>query len=248
MSTNPSKFFATEREADTLIASPIRGMGSLAGPEFIEDRTALIEEIRHPDVRCVVVDFSNVDYFGSLLLDTLCMAWKHARERGAGMALCNLSPAGQEILQKSKLNMLWPVYPTREQAVNGLRAAASAPAQLGAGAAKSPAPTWTDMSSRLQVLETGPVVVIGFGGRDLPPEHALGRYLGELGELIDSTGCRELAFEMQGINMIPSGFLGVIASVAKRGVAISVRHPSTDVREVLELTHFDRIIKIDPPE
>jgi anti-sigma B factor antagonist len=248
MSTNPTKFFATEREADTLIASPVRGMGSLAGPEFLEDRTALIEEIRHPEVRGVVIDFSNVDYFGSLLLDTLCMAWKHARQHGAGMVLCNLSPGGQEILQKSKLNMLWPVYPSREQAVAGLRAAANGPGAVARTAANNPAPAWTDLSSRLQVLETGSVVVVGFGGRDLPPEHALGRYLGELGELIDSTGCRELAFEMQGINMIPSGFLGVIASVAKRGVSVSVRHPSTDVREVLELTHFDRIIKIDPPE
>jgi anti-anti-sigma regulatory factor len=45
---------------------------------------------------------------------------------------------------------------------------------------------------------------------------------------------------------VPSGFLGVIASITKRGVAVSVRHPSADVRDVLELTHFDQIIKIDP--
>jgi anti-sigma B factor antagonist len=241
-----SKFFATERQGDTLIARPVHGVSSLAGPEFIEDRTALIEEIRHPDVRSVVIDFANVDYFGSLLLDTLCMAWKHVRERGAGMALCNLSPGGYELLQKSKLNLLWPVYPTREQAIGELRAAVSGPRSAARSRDRSGAPAWTDLSSRLQVLESGPVVVVGFGNHDLPPEHALGRYLGELGELIDSTGCRELAFEMQGINIIPSGFLGVIASIAKRGVAVSVRHPSADVREVLDLTHFDRIIKIEP--
>jgi anti-sigma B factor antagonist len=246
MSTNPQKFFATERAGDTLIAVPGSSVRSLAGPEFSVDRASLVEEIRDPDVCSVVVDFSNVDYFGSLLLDTLCMAWKHARECGAGMALCNVSPVGQEILRKAKLNVLWPVFPSREQAVEALRLARAAGDSALRSASKLPPQSMSDLSSRLQVLQTDPIVVIGFGGRDLPPEHVLGRYLGEIGELIDRTGCTELAFEMEGVLMVPSGFLGVIASITKRGVAVSVRHPSADVRDVLELTHFDQIIKIDP--
>ncbi len=249
MSTNPSKFFATERVGETLIAFPGGNVRSLAGPEFSVDRAALVEEIRHPDVRAVVVDFANVEFFGSLLLDTLCMAWKHARECGAGMALCNVSPLGQEILRKAKLNVLWPVFPSRDQAIEALRIVSStSESARRASASKSPAPGMADLSSRLQVLATEPVLVIGFGGRDLPPEHVLGRYLNEIGELIERTGCRELAFDMQGVLMVPSGFLGVIASITKRGVAVSIRNPSVDVREVLELTHFDQIVKIDPPE
>jgi anti-sigma B factor antagonist len=250
VSTNPSKFFATERAGETLIAFPGGNVRSLAGPEFSVDRAALVEEIRHPEVRAVVVDFANVEYFGSLLLDTLCMAWKHARECGAGMALCNVTPLGQEILRKAKLNVLWPVFPSRDQAIEALRTASSASdsASRRTSASRASAPPVTDLSSRLQVLATEPVLVIGFGGRDLPPEHVLGRYLNEIGELIERTGCRELAFDMQGVLMVPSGFLGVIASITKRGVAVSIRHPSTDVREVLELTHFDQIVKIDPPE
>jgi len=247
MTTNPSKFFATERVGETLIALPGSSVRSLAGPEFTVDRAALVDEIRDPHVRLIVIDFANVEYFGSLLLDTLCMAWKHARECGAGMALCNVSPLGQEILRKAKLNVLWPVFPTREQAVEALRTAGGGGDSALRRESKIPAPPMTDLSSRLQVLETDPIVVIGFGGRDLPPEHVLGRYLGEIGELIDRTGCRELAFEMEGVVMVPSGFLGVIASITKRGVAVTVRHPSKDVREVLELTHFDQIVKLDPP-
>jgi anti-sigma B factor antagonist len=247
MSTHPSKFFATERAGNTLIALPSHGVGSLAGPEFTVDRANLVEEIRDPGVRSVVIDFSNVDYFGSLLLDTLCMAWKHARDCGAGMALCNVSPLGEEILRKAKLHLLWPVFPSREQAVEALSGASGERASASRGTPKAPALPLPDLASRLQVLETGPVVVIGFGGRDLPPEHVLGRYLGEIGELIDQTACRELAFDMTGVVMVPSGFLGVIASITKRGVAVSVRNPSADVRDVLELTHFDQIVKLEPP-
>jgi anti-sigma B factor antagonist len=245
MSESPTKFIATERTGDTLIALLCRGGSSLVGPGFADDRSALIEQIHGPDVRSVVFDFANADYFGSLVLDTLCMAWKHARECGAGMALCNVSPFGLEILRKAKLNMLWPVFPSREQAVAAVRTGGqSAPAARRE--AKTSAPPVTDLTSRLQVLQTEPVLVIGFGGGDLPPEHVLGRYLGEIGELIDRTGCRELAFEMEGVVMVPSGFLGVIASITKRGVAVAVRHPSADVRDVLELTHFDQIVKLDP--
>ncbi len=244
MSTNPSKYFATERVGETLIAFLVHDGSSLVGPEFTVDRSALIEQIDNPAVRSVVFDFANAEYFGSLLLDTLCMAWKHARERGMGMALCNVSPFGQEILRKAKLNRLWPVFASREQAVEAMLAPGGERATALRGESKA-APAAPDLASRLQVLATDPVVVIGFGGRDLPPEHALGRYLGEIGELIDRTGCRELAFDMQGVVMVPSGFLGVIASITKRGVAVSVRHPSADVLDVLELTHFDQIIKID---
>jgi anti-sigma B factor antagonist len=245
MSTNPLKFFSTERDGDTLIAVPGSAARSLAGVEFANDRTALIEAIQQPEVRSIVVDFANVPYFGSLLLDTLCMAWKRARECGAGMALCNVSSFGEEILRKAKLNLLWPVFPTREQAVAAVRQATTGgeAASRRESRAKTPAPI--DTSHRLQVLQTEPVAVIGFGGRDLPPEHVLGQYLGEIGELLDRTGSRELAFEMEGVVIIPSGFLGVIASITKRGVAVSVRHPSKDVREVLELTHFDQIVKIE---
>jgi anti-sigma B factor antagonist len=247
MSTNPPKSFTTERAGDTLIAFPSSNVRSLAGPEFTVDRSALVEQIRDPEVRAVVVDFGNVEYFGSLLLDTLCMAWKHARECGAGMALCNVSPVGQEILRKAKLNVLWPVFPSREEAVQALRTAGD-PASPRVSEPRTPAQPISDLSSRLQVLQTDPVLVIGFGGRDLPPEHVLGRYLNEIGDLIDRTGCQELAFEMEGVAMVPSGFLGVIASITKRGVAVSIRNPSVDVREVLELTHFDQIVKIEPPE
>src|ERR1700679_421532 len=182
MSTNPPKSFTTERAGDTLIAFPSSNVRSLAGPEFTVDRSALVEQIRDPQVRAVVVDFGNVEYFGSLLLDTLCMAWKHARECGAGMALCNVSPVGQEILRKAKLNVLWPVFPSRDQAVEALRLARAAGDSALRSASQLPPQSMSDFSSRLQVLQTDPIVVIGFGGRDLPPEHVLGRYLGEIGE------------------------------------------------------------------
>jgi anti-anti-sigma regulatory factor len=247
VSTSPSKFIAIERAGDTLVALLAHGGSSLVGQEFSVDRNALIDAIHHPEVRCVVFDFGNAEYFGSLLLDTLCMAWKHARECAAGMALCNVSAFGQEILRKAKLNMLWPVFPSREQAIEALRTSGAQNAAAGRRESRMPAPPLSDLTSRLQVLQTEPIVVIGFGGHDLPADHVLGRYLGEIGDLLDRTGCRELAFELEGIVMVPSGFLGMITSIIKRGVVVAIRHPSPDVRDVLELTHFDQIVKLDPP-
>jgi hypothetical protein len=63
-------------------------------------------------------------------------------------------------------------------------------------------------------------------------------------ELIESSSCRELTFDLTGVTAVPSGFLGVMASVLKKGVAVSVKNPSREVSEVLALTNFDRLVKV----
>ena len=43
---------------------------------------------------------------------------------------------------------------------------------------------------------------------------------------------------------IPSGMLGLLASLKKLGVQVHLYNPSGDVREVLEVTHLDQLFKI----
>ena len=46
------------------------------------------------------------------------------------------------------------------------------------------------------------------------------------------------------MSAVPSGFLGLMASVLKKGVVVSVENASREVREVLALTNFDRLVKV----
>lgn len=116
-----SEYFSVERANDVLVVVLGRRLDSFAGPELLTERTALNDKIRDPDVAAVLVDFDHVEYFDSMLLDTLCRAWRHLRERKATMALCNLRDVSEEIIRKCRLDSLWPVYASRESALEALR-------------------------------------------------------------------------------------------------------------------------------
>jgi anti-anti-sigma factor len=116
-----SKYFIVERMNEVLVVVLGRRLDSFAGLELQSERTALLDEIRNPDIAAVLVDFDHVEYFDSMLLDTLCQTWRQLRERKATMALCNLRDVSEEIIRKCRLDSLWPVYPYRESAIEALR-------------------------------------------------------------------------------------------------------------------------------
>jgi anti-anti-sigma factor len=93
-----SKCFALERMGDTLVVVLGHHIMVLQKAELVKERSAFIEEIQDPTIRAVVIDFSSVEYFGSILLDILCQAWKQLRQRGPKMALCNLNDISHEII------------------------------------------------------------------------------------------------------------------------------------------------------
>jgi hypothetical protein len=162
------------------------------------------------------------------------------------MALCNLTGVSKEIVNKSRLNSLWPVFASRQEAIAASRRMRSN------GRVDSPADSTVsddcacDSSSRLQVRSSGHRTVVGFAGGDLPPDYVLSRYLAELTNLIDRQECREFVFDMAGVSSVPSGFLGAITSILNRGVQISVSNLSTEIREVLALTNLDRRVRYEP--
>jgi anti-sigma B factor antagonist len=238
------RFFSTEIVERILLIAPSQRVAALTGVELAQERSAFLEKIRNSDIKGVVFDLGALQAFGSLMLGTLCLSWKQARDQGAPMVLCRVSATGRIVLERSKLSSVWPIFDSRELALDALRSAnaggipLSAPETLPLGFEKFV------RGHRLEVLELGPRTTIGFGGGELPPEHAFGRYLGEIYELIESSGCRELTLDLAGVSAVPSGFLGVLASVLKKGVTVSVKNASREVREALSLTNFDRLIKI----
>jgi anti-anti-sigma factor len=129
---NPAREFQTERVGDTLVIVPGAAVGSLSGNDLIDQRRMLVDQIRSSAVGSVVVDFAKVEYFGSFLLDTLCVVWKEIRQRSGNMSLCHLSEVSAEILDRSRLNRLWANHDSRRAAINAVRHEAI-PQPVGAG-------------------------------------------------------------------------------------------------------------------
>jgi anti-anti-sigma factor len=96
----------------------------------------------------------------------------------------------------------------------------------------------------LRVYETGPLTVVGFGSGELPDQIDLVECREEIIDLLKVHDCKDLAFDLTGVRYIPSGMLGLLASLRRLGIQVHLYNPSSDVREVLQVTRLDQLFKI----
>lgn len=96
----------------------------------------------------------------------------------------------------------------------------------------------------LQVYEAGELTVVGFGGRDVPDDLNLAESREEILTLVQSHECRKLAVDLTGVTLIPSGLLGMLASLREMDIEVHLYNASDDVREVLSITRLDTILTL----
>jgi anti-sigma B factor antagonist len=96
----------------------------------------------------------------------------------------------------------------------------------------------------LQVYAAGATTVVGFGDRAVMDEVNLAVCREQLASLLKSNSSHTLGFDLTGVRIVPSGFLGLMASVRHMGVAVHLYNPSPDVREVLSTTNLDRLMEL----
>jgi len=120
------KVFRAERDGPTLVVTPLGSVSSLDAGTLQPEIDALLREIAADDLRSVVFDLAEVNYFGSLMLSAIHSVWKRLRPAQGKMAqgkmaLCNVSDLGRDILRIARFDLLWPVYASRQEAVDAVR-------------------------------------------------------------------------------------------------------------------------------
>jgi anti-anti-sigma factor len=73
-------------------------------------------------VKHIVLDLHKMDYCGSTALGAFVSLWHGVRERGGRLALCNISKHERELLGVTNLDYLWPLCPSRVEALRAVRA------------------------------------------------------------------------------------------------------------------------------
>ncbi len=69
----------------------------------------------------VVVDLSEVEFFGSSFIELLFRMWKRLNERNGRFVLAGVSPYCGEVLAVTNLDKLWQSYGSRDEAVAALK-------------------------------------------------------------------------------------------------------------------------------
>jgi anti-anti-sigma factor len=104
------------------------------------------------------------------------------------------------------------------------------------------------VGSELEVYSLGKLTVLGFGGRPMLDHLNVAECRDWIVDLIKANGIESLAFDLTGVVVVPSGFLGLLASLRKVGPEVLLFNVCDDIREVLEITHLDRMLTIHQVE
>jgi anti-anti-sigma regulatory factor len=99
----------------------------------------------------------------------------------------------------------------------------------------------------LKVYSAGETTVLGFAGRDVPSEFNAAHYRAAIADLLRANHCSVVAFDLTGVQLVPSGMLGLFVSLTRlpdMPLRVQVFNPSSEVREVLTLTRLNLLIEI----
>jgi anti-sigma B factor antagonist len=110
-----------EISGDVLIVAPQGDCSSLEAATLEAELREILDQIAVSSVVRLVVDLEQAPYFGSTMLGALIKLWRTMTVVDGRLALCNVSPAEQDVLSATRLDSVWGIYPTRTAALAALR-------------------------------------------------------------------------------------------------------------------------------
>ncbi len=112
-----SEFFDAERDGKLLVVVPAKDLRELDFEQVESGAVSILEIVDTGKADRVVVDFHRSDYFGSTAIGFFVKLWKHLQSRSGKLALCNLSSHQRAVLVATKLDSVWKVCSTRDEAI-----------------------------------------------------------------------------------------------------------------------------------
>jgi hypothetical protein len=96
----------------------------------------------------------------------------------------------------------------------------------------------------LTISRNGDTTTIGFQSDHMHDDVCLAAYRERVLQLVDDPSYKKFQFDLSNIKILPSGMLGLMASLRKRGYAVDLLNPSHDVLEVLQVMKMDSVFGI----
>jgi len=117
---NGPKYVRAEQQGNVLIITPLFTFATFTEPHVASEWTAVQEQLDLPSTQHVMVDLGEIPYFGSTVLEWMAQMWKKMKAKGGNLATARPSPIGREVLSAARLERLWGIFDTREEALKWL--------------------------------------------------------------------------------------------------------------------------------
>jgi anti-anti-sigma factor len=112
--------FRLEWHGNAVVITPAPNVEAMRWDLIEQAADIVMGPLRNQDVPMVVVDLSDVAYFGSVFLALLLRCHKFVKSRGGELVLCGASNMAKELLRVTSLDTLWAIYETREEALEAV--------------------------------------------------------------------------------------------------------------------------------
>jgi anti-anti-sigma factor len=116
----PTNAFEIERDGETIIVTPQTNLRELDFLNIEDGARDILNLLKSAPIKNVIMDFHKTDYYGSTALGFFVKLWKRIRERNGKLIFCNLSEHELEVLQVTKLDALWSICTTKDEAKQSL--------------------------------------------------------------------------------------------------------------------------------
>jgi anti-anti-sigma factor len=104
-----------------MILTPQTDMGELNADRINSGMKQVLAVLNNSSVKNIVLDFHKSGYYGSTALGFFIRMWRTISLRKGRMAFCNLSANAQDTLKVMKLDCLWDICTSREDALHTVR-------------------------------------------------------------------------------------------------------------------------------
>ncbi len=114
--------FELEWHGDAVVVTPASNVENMSWDVVEHAADLVLAPLARQKVPLVVIDLSQVSYFGSVFLALLLRCHKLVRQKGGELVLCGASKLARELLQITNLDTLWAIYDSRDEALEAVGA------------------------------------------------------------------------------------------------------------------------------
>ena len=115
-------FIQIERHGDIAIIVPTADVEAMQWDLIEQAADIVLQPLKKEPANGVIVDLSQVAYFGSVFLSLLLRCHKLVKQQGNEMVLCGASERARELLKLTALDTLWAIYQDRDEALDAMAA------------------------------------------------------------------------------------------------------------------------------
>lgn len=112
--------FQLEWHGDVVVITPANNVESMNWDLIEQAAEIVLAPVQDVEVPLIVVDLSEVGYFGSVFLALLLRCHKYAKSKGGELVLSGASELAKELLRITALDTIWAMYDSREEALDAL--------------------------------------------------------------------------------------------------------------------------------